>query len=76
MAQLVIRGIDEEMIKRLRKQAEYNGRTLQSEIKMILQQATRVDVEDALELADRIRARFGNRKFDDSAELIREDRER
>ncbi|MBM4038509.1 MAG: Arc family DNA-binding protein [Planctomycetes bacterium] len=76
MAQIVIRGIDEEIIKRLRRQAEHNGRSLQSEIKMILRQASRVDMETALELADRIRARFGDRKFDDSAELIREDRER
>lgn len=76
MAQVVVRGLDDELVERLRRQAERNGRSLQAEIKMILQQAARVDVEAARELADRIRSRLGDRKFDDSAALIREDRER
>jgi len=76
MAQIVVRGLDDQLVERLKKQAERNGRSLQSEIKMILQQASRVDMEAAQELADRIRSRLGDRKFDDSAELIREDRER
>ncbi len=76
MAQILVRGIDEEIIKRLRRRAERSGRSLQSEVKAILEHEARVDLEAARELAEKIRASFGGRKFDDSAELIREERER
>jgi plasmid stability protein len=76
MAQIVVRGLDDELVKRLRRRAKQGGRTLQSEVKAILEQAARVDVEAARELAERIRSGFGGRKFDDSAALIREDYER
>ncbi|MBM4031342.1 MAG: hypothetical protein FJ291_06095 [Planctomycetes bacterium] len=76
MAQIVIRGIDDEIVSRLRRRAQRNGRSFQSEVKAILERAARVDLEAARELADKIRASFGGRKFDDSAEIIREERER
>jgi len=76
MAQILVRGLDESVVARLRKRARREGHSLQSEVRSILEQAARVDAESALRLADRIRSRFKGREFDDSAELIHEDRER
>jgi plasmid stability protein len=76
MAQILVRGLDESVVARLRKRARREGHSLQSEVRSILEQAARVDAESALRLADRIRSRFKGREFDDSAELIHEDRDR
>ena len=74
MAQLLIHGLNGDVIERLRKRAQKNHRSLEAEARMIPEQAASVDTESALELADRIRKRFKSHRFDDSAALIREDR--
>ena len=74
MAQIVVRGLDDALVERLKRLAERYGRSLQAEVKTILEQAAGADMRAARQTADRIRAGFGGRKFDDSAALIREDR--
>ena len=79
MSQILVRNVKPETLRRLKKQAARSGRSLQSEVKTILDRAAEEPILDpraALELADRIRARFRGRKFSDSTELIREDRDR
>ena len=76
MAQILVRNLDESVVDRLKKRATLNSRSLQSEVKLILEQAARLDAECASLVAERIRDRFGNRSFSDSADLIREDRDR
>jgi plasmid stability protein len=76
MAELLIRGLNHSVLERLRKRAQKNHRSLEAEARVILEQAASIDMESALELADRIRKRFKGRRFDDSAALIREDRGR
>ena len=50
---------------------------LEAELRDILQSAARqVDVSKAAELADRLRKKLEGRPHSDSAELIREDRDR
>jgi len=76
MAQILVRNLDPDVVERLKSRARANGRSLQAEVKMILEQGAKVlDMRTARELADAIRKGFG-RTFDDSAELIREDRDR
>lgn len=76
MAQILIRGLDEGTVKRLKERARRNGRSLQAELKRILERTTRGErVRHALEELRGSREALG-RSFDDSAALIREDRER
>jgi antitoxin FitA len=76
MAQILVRNLDESVVDRLKKRATLNSRSLQSEVKLILEQASRLDAASAGLVADRIRQQFADRSFSDSADLIREDRDR
>jgi antitoxin FitA len=76
MADILIRGVDPKVVARLKKQAKAHGRSLQAEAKGILENAAMVDLEAGRKLAEKIRRSFGDRKFTDSAELVREDRDR
>lgn len=79
MAQILVRDLDQETVERLKRRAREDGRSLQSEVKHILSQAAQepiVDMETARALVENIRKKFKGRKFPDSVELIREDRNR
>jgi plasmid stability protein len=79
MARILIRDLDEEVVEILKKRARYNGRSLQSEIKLILEQAAqepKLDMAAARRISEDFRRRFKGRKFPDTVELIREDRAR
>jgi len=75
MAQILVRNLDDETVERLKARAQAHARSLQAEVKMILEQAAQVDMETARALAARIRKDFEDRSFSDSVELLREDRE-
>ncbi|MBI5888079.1 MAG: Arc family DNA-binding protein [Deltaproteobacteria bacterium] len=79
MAQILVRDLDKETVERLKKRARDDGRSLQSEVKFILDQAAQgptVDMEAARALVENIRKKFKGRRFPDSVKLIREDRNR
>ena len=77
MGQVLIRGLEDDVLERLRRRAEGNHRSLEGELREILMTASRqVSVEEARELADRLRSRLEGRLHSDSTELIREDRDR
>ena len=76
MGQILVRGLNDDVIERLKNRARQDGRSLQSEVKLILEQAARSDVQTARKLANDIRTRFKGRKLKDSADLVREDRDR
>ncbi|MEK6373716.1 MAG: plasmid stabilization protein [Acidobacteriota bacterium] len=73
MADVLIRGLDDKILKRLKQRAARNGRSLQAELKAIVERGAMVDVIDARALAARIRERLGEQQSD-STELIAEDR--
>ena len=78
MAQILVRNLDKETVDRLKEQAKRNGRSLQAEVKMIFEREAKVptvDRETALANLEKIRKKLKGRKFPDSAELIREDRD-
>ncbi len=75
MPDILIRNLDEEVIKRLKARAKRNRRSLQKEVKMTLETSSRLSIDEALESARRWRKKLG-KKFEDSAELIRQDRQR
>lgn len=76
MAQLLIRNLHTETINRLKARARRHRRSLQGEVKLILEREAAHGIHDPRDLAERIQASFGARIFSDSAALIREDRDR
>jgi plasmid stability protein len=85
MTQVLLENLNPVLINQLETLARLHGRSLQEEIKHILQQAvqsqlrsyhTGGDMAKAREAVARSQARYAGRTFSDSAELIREDRER
>jgi plasmid stability protein len=77
MAQVLVRELDESVVEKLKERAVRNGRSLQAELKAILEtQARWVNKEEARALADRIRRSIGVRPQTDSAILQAEDRGR
>lgn len=75
MADILIRGINDQAMKRLKARAKRNGRSLQSEARVVLETAADSSIAEALRVARSWRKKLG-RRFDDSVELIREDRQR
>jgi len=78
MAQVLVRNLNDKVVARLKKRAKNRGRSLQAEVKTILEEAAKDVPEDFWKEADRIRKQLGRsgRKFSDSAAFIREDRDR
>ena len=76
MAQLLIRDLAPETISVLKERARRHRRSLQGEVRLILEKEAGGGARDPWELADEIKAAFSGRRFDDSAPLIREDRDR
>lgn len=79
MAQILVRGLGEEVVERLKIRARKDGRSLQSEAKRILEQSAleaKVDAKTARKISEEFHRKFRGRKFPDSSGLIREDRDR
>ena len=76
MAQIIVRNLDDAVVERLKSRARDNDRSLEAEVRHILEQSAKVDLAQARQIALNIRERLKGRKFSDVAELIREDRDR
>jgi antitoxin FitA len=77
MAQLLVRDLSPETVERLKGQAEQNGRSLQGEAKAILESAAAIPtMNEARKIAEKWHRRLAGRMTSDSADLIREDRDR
>jgi plasmid stability protein len=77
MAQVLVRGLDDAVIEKLKLRAAKNGRSLQAELKAILEaESQQVDKAAARELAARIRRSITIRPQTDSGILQAEDRQR
>ncbi len=75
MSQVLVRDLDPELLERLKRRAATRGRSLQAELKSILEQAAR-SAGDVSALAARIRRKLSGRDHSDSAELVARDRDR
>ena len=76
MPDVLVRDIDPHALEALKGRARRHGRSLQIELKTILEQASRVDMIDARATAERIRRSLRKGKHSDSAALLAEDRAR
>ena len=76
MASVLVRHLDPAVVDRLKARAEENGRSLQKELKAVLEQvAMQATWAEARANIERVRKRFAGREFSDSTELVREDRD-
>ena len=76
MARVLIRDLDARTVKRLKVRAARNGRSLQAELRIVVERAAAVDVSESAAVAARIREKLGGRKHSDSATLLADDRRR
>ena len=78
MSELLISDLDSTTLTLLGQWAANHGRTLEDEVRVVLQQATQQRSRAAWDQANEIRERLAatGRKFSDSADLIREGRNR
>lgn len=76
MAQVVIRNIDEDAMRRLKSRAARNGVSLERELRTILTEAARADRTGFGERASAFRRKLADRRHSDSTRLIRKDRDR
>lgn len=75
---VLVRNIDEETLNKLKKKAAANNRSLQEELKSLLEMHAGPDIEEIRSMVrdDLERYRKEGRKFSDSTKDIREDRNR
>ncbi len=78
MAELVLAGVDNIILHHLQERAARHGRTPAEEAKVILAEALRGKGPDVWAPVDGIYSRLAasGRTFSDSADLLREDRDR
>jgi plasmid stability protein len=78
MAQVLVRGLDDAVVERLKERARAGGRSLEAELRAVIEAAAADDRKLAAtrELAARLRRRLAGRMHTDSAGLVAEDRRR
>jgi plasmid stability protein len=90
MAEILVEDLSSEVVERLKAQAERHGRSLQGEVREILEVATGGEAEllesieqirtltmrEARENAEQWQRRLAGQMTSDSSDLLREDRER
>lgn len=76
MAQLLVRNLDDEIVTNLKSLAKKHKRSLQSEIKSILEREAKLVTVDDAAFAASIRKKLTAIAQTDSIELIRSDRKR
>ena len=69
MPNILVRDLDDETIKHIKARARRNGRSMQSEIKSIIEKAALSESQDSVILSARIRRMLEGREHTDSAEL-------
>jgi plasmid stability protein len=76
VSSIVVWGLDQKTIERLKERARLNGRSLHQEVKTLLERASEtLTMRETRRLSERWTRRLSRRSFSDSARLIREDRD-
>lgn len=83
MNQLIIENLDPKLTEKLLRLARQHDRTVEAEVKAILEAATEAEAvkqqaiaAQSWEKIEGARAKYAGRTFSDSVELLREDRTR
>jgi plasmid stability protein len=75
VAQVIVRKLDDEVVESLKVKAKLKGHSLEQELRDILGAASELTPAEKRALSDSIRAKQKRRATDDSADLIRADRD-
>jgi plasmid stability protein len=75
MANILIRDLDDDVLKQLKAAAKANHRSLQAEIHDILRRANTRNLAETRRLSTKWLKRLNHSQHSDSAALIREDRD-
>jgi antitoxin FitA len=76
LAQILVRKLPDAVVERLKARAKRNSRSLEAEVRAILEQAVTTEKAEFLKAADAMRARLAGRDHTETLELLREDRDR
>jgi plasmid stability protein len=76
MADVLIRGVPEKVLARLKQRAAARGHSLQAELQELLVNGSGAGLQAAVRMAARLRKSLRGRKHTDSGEMQREDRDR
>ncbi len=76
MAQVLVRGLGDDVVETLKERARANGRSLEAELRTLIEQAAGSDIVTGRALAARIRRSLAGRTQTDSTDLVAEDRRR
>jgi plasmid stability protein len=72
----LVRDLDAATVERLKLRAQRHGRSLQGEVKAILQAAATLSMDEAHDVAAQWQRKLAGRAYRDSAEGLAEDRAR
>lgn len=72
MPNILIRDVSQKTVGLLKARAKQHNRSLQGEVKHLIEEAAKTTGDAALLRARKIRASFGRKTFSNSAELLRE----
>jgi plasmid stability protein len=76
MANVLVRDLDDDVLRQLKAAAKAHGRSLQAEIHEVLQRATTRNLAETRRLSAQWLKRLRKSSKSDSAEMVREDRDR
>lgn len=69
MPNILVRDLSPETIRQLKARARRNGRSMQSELKSILEEAARMETLEPALLSAKIRRMLADREHTDSSDL-------
>lgn len=81
MADVLLRDLEQPVVTQLKKRAKRNGRSLQAELRVILSSAAaeterHASFDEAVAFAAKMRRKYAGKISGDSADIIREWRDR
>lgn len=76
MAQVLVRNLPDDVVEKLRARAARHGRSLEAELRSVLEEVATADLTALREQSRAIRKKLEGRYRSDSTALIREDRDR
>ena len=76
MPDVLVRGVEEKVLLKLKSRAKTNGRSLQNELLQVFASLTESDGLSDEQTAEKIKNSLRGGSFIDSAQLLREDRRR
>jgi plasmid stability protein len=75
MPQLLVRDVPQDVVEALKRRAAEHGRSAEAEHRAILEESLRAGRAGFWERAAKLRAETRGRRFSDSTDLIRQDRD-